>query len=213
MMAPDSDKAWTELRVGLMSFTAMFFLVLGVTFAGGEKGILFRKTSLVKAKLSDIGGLKKGSMVTMGGMSIGKVIKVDFVEHAEAPIEVIMQIRSDFRPYIKTDSRPTVKTQGMLGDRYIEITVGTKESPILSETDNLVGNSSSDFDDTLRQAKAALSETTKMLEAINAQQGTIGQFLYDPQIYERLNTITKEVDELLKDFKANPRRYVKFSVF
>ncbi len=124
-----------------------------------------------------------------------------------------MVIKSNMRQKIRKDSIPSVRTMGMLGDRYMEISFGSPDSPVLQEDEILVGKGATDFDDTLREAKATLNESTKLLSAINQQQGTIGQFLSDSAFYNHLNDVATEMNELLKDFKKNPRRYIKFSLF
>jgi len=176
----DREKAGSELRVGLIAFAGLFFLILGVVFAGGDKGLLFRKTTLIKARLADVGGLKKGSSVSMGGMTLGRVTDIAFVDGEKGnQIEVTMEIRSDARERIKTDSQPAIRTQGMLGDRYIDISMGSEEAPSLAGTVPLTGDPATDFDKTLRQATEVMEET----------------------------------EGLLKDFKKNPRKYIKFSLF
>ena len=214
MHTAEREKSLSDVRVGILTFTGFCILVLAVTFAGGDKGLLLKKTCSISAHLADIGGLKKGSTVTMGGMSVGKVTRITMIPSPEkCPIEITMQIRADVRPRIKENSVPTVKTQGMLGDRYIEISMGTDDSPALAEGRTLTGRPASDFDETMREARTTLSETNKLLGAINGQQGTVGQFLYDREFYEQLTEITNQLNDLIKDFKLHPRKYIKFSVF
>ena len=210
----DQEKIWSDFRVGLITFIALLALILGVTFAGGEKGILFQKTSTITAWLTNVGGLKKGSSVTMSGMTIGRVTNIVFIgQSQESQIEVTMQIRLDIRNRIKTDSVPSVRTQGMLGDRYVDISMGTEAAPTLPEGKALIGKAATDFDETLHQAIGVLKETEKLLSAVNEKQGTVGRLVYEDAFHKRLMDITQELNDLIKDFKKNPRRYVKFSVF
>jgi phospholipid/cholesterol/gamma-HCH transport system substrate-binding protein len=216
----DKTKMTSDLRVGLIAFTAIACLIAGITFAGGDKGLFLKKTSMVKARLTDVGGLKKGSSVTMNGMVVGRVTEIAFVNHGEKnetgsnhKVEVTMEIRSDLRNRIKSDSIPTVRTQGMLGDRYIDIPLGFDETETLPEGKILIGAGAGDFDKALNEALRVLTETEKLLSAVNKQEGTVGQLLYDEEFYTHLLDITNELNELLRDFKKNPRRYIKFSVF
>lgn len=208
------NQSAVDFRVGIMSFAALCIIVMGVTFAGGDKGLLFAKTGMLKAHLNDVGGLKKGSSVTIGGMPIGKVIDITMVAADGVPkIEVLMSIRNDMKSKIKKDSIPTIKTQGMLGDRYLEIASGKSRSETISDTDILEGTGSADFDKTLQQANDTLAETTRLLTAINHQEGTAGQLIYKDTIHKNLTEITAELEDVLADFKKNPRRYIKLSVF
>lgn len=214
MATYDHEQLWSDFRVGLITFLAIVFLILGITFTGGDKGLLFQKVTALKAQLSDIGGLKNGASVTMNGMIIGKVTNISFVDTSagQSQIEVTMEIRSNMRQRIKTDSVPAVRTQGMLGDRYIDIPPGSA-AEILPEGQVLIGASATDFDKTLNQTIAVLNETQKLLSAINREQGTAGKLIYDEEFYAKLMGISTELDGLIKDFKKNPRRYIKFSVF
>ncbi len=205
---------WSDLRVGLLAMAAVVFLVMGIIFAGGDKGLLFRNTSMVQARLFDVGGLKKGSSVTMGGMIVGRVTEIEFVNDAGSKqIEVMMEVRRDVRKRIKADSVPAVRTQGMLGDRYIEISMGSDESGLLPEGQSLTGKSATDFDEAVRQATSVLEETEKLFVAINSKSGTVGQLVYDEQFYAHLMEITAALQDLLQDFKKQPKRYLKMSLF
>ncbi len=210
----DQEKAWSNFRVGLIGFIALSLLVLGITFAGGDKGLLFQKTAVLKVQLVDVSGLKKGSSVTMSGMTIGKLTNIAFVDDLEKNrMEVTMLVRSSARKLIKVDSVPSVRTQGMMGDRFIDISRGGQESLVLPDGGFLIGSETSDFDETLHQASAVLNETHKVLHAVNQQEGTVGQLFYDEKFYAKLIEITDQVNELIKDFKQHPRKYIKFSVF
>jgi phospholipid/cholesterol/gamma-HCH transport system substrate-binding protein len=210
----DREKAWSDFRVGIITFVALSFVVLGISFAGGDKGLFFQPTLSMKAFLADVGGLKKGSPVTMGGMTIGKVTGIAFDTGGTSnQIEVTMQIRSDVRNRIKTDSIPSVKTQGMMGDRYVDITAGSEQAEVLPDSKLLAGSGAAEFDETVRYASEVLDETRKLLEAINEQRGSVGRFFYDERFYQELLEISKELNGLIKDFKKQPRKYIKFSLF
>lgn len=209
----NQEKAVSDLKVGIITFIGVFLLILGVVFAGGDKGLLFRRTTIVKAFLPDVGGLKNGSSVTMGGMTVGRVTRVDFKDSTSNQIEVNMQVRSDTRRRIKKDSKPSVRTMGMLGDRYVDISTGTDGSEILPEGVPLVGDPASDFDKALRQANDVMGQTEQLLVAVNEQRGTAGRLVYDEELYLTFTEIATETKDLIKDFKKRPRRYIKFSLF
>lgn len=213
MMYSDHDKAWRDFRIGFFTLIAIFLLVMGITFAGGDKGLLFQKTVATKALLKDVGGLKKGCSVTMAGMIIGKVTDIQLVDHLEGPkVEVTMEVRSDIREKIKADATAAIRTQGMLGDRYIDIKMG-EASETLKPDKVLHGQDISDFDTTLQETSKVMTEAKKVLVATNEQRGTVGNLFYDQQLYSGMTEITNQLNELIADFKKNPKRYVKLSIF
>jgi len=210
----NQEKAWSDFRVGLITFAGLALLILGVVLAGGDKGLFFQKTTTLKAHLSDVGGLKKGSSITMGGMTVGRVMDIAFVQGSkDNNIEVVMEVRSDVRHRIREDSIPSVRTQGMLGDRYMDIAGGTEGASPLAEGEILLGEAASDFDKTLRQAMEVLQETSKMLTAVNNQEGTAGRLVYDVELYDALTELTQELNGFIKDFKKHPKKYIKLEIF
>lgn len=214
MSAYDKERAWSDFRVGSVTLVAAFFIALSLAFAGGDKGLLFHPNEPLRALLDDVNGLKKGSSVAMGGMTVGKVTDIAFVNNAQSnAIEVLMQVRSDVRRRIKRDSKPSVRTQGMMGDRYVDISAGSKESEALRGGERLFGTQGGDFDATLLKTTQVLTEAEKLLSAVNEQRGTVGQLFYDEKFYQNLTDITNELKELIKDFKKQPRKYIKFSLF
>ena len=57
-MTYNQTQTQSDFRVGLLTFLALCILAAGITLAGGDKGLLFQKTTLVRARLCNIGGLK-----------------------------------------------------------------------------------------------------------------------------------------------------------
>ncbi|MBN1687583.1 MAG: MCE family protein [Candidatus Omnitrophica bacterium] len=205
---------WSDFRVGIVTFFAIGIILSGVIFAGGDKGLLFQETALLKALLTDVGGLKSGAGVTMGGMTIGKVDAINFSPVGmDNRIEVTMEIRTDCLERIKKDSVPSVRTQGMLGDRYVDISMGTPEAPLHPLHEPLIGKGSTDFDETLTRTSAVLEETQAVLSAINNKEGSIGQLFYDPKLYEEMTLLVTKLNELIQDFRDNPKKYVKLEIF
>ena len=63
---------------------------------------------------------------------------------------------------------------------------------------------------TLAEAQTSVASLNR---ALNDKSGSMGKLLYDSTLYNNLAATTASSNELLVDFKANPKRYVHFSVF
>jgi phospholipid/cholesterol/gamma-HCH transport system substrate-binding protein len=70
-------------------------------------------------------------------------------------------------------------------------------------------------DELHEQLKLSMSKVDLLLDKINAGQGTIGQLLVNPQLYDSINGTTRELNGLLKDFRANPKKFlhIKLGLF
>ncbi len=69
-------------------------------------------------------------------------------------------------------------------------------------------------DDTqYRQVTRMLSATDAMISSLNAGEGQAGRLLTNAQLYEALNGSLRNMEELLRDFRENPRKYLRFKPF
>jgi phospholipid/cholesterol/gamma-HCH transport system substrate-binding protein len=59
-----------------------------------------------------------------------------------------------------------------------------------------------------KQVSGALSKVDLTLDKVNSGQGTIGQLLVNPALYDNANAATRELHDTLRDFRANPKKYL-----
>jgi phospholipid/cholesterol/gamma-HCH transport system substrate-binding protein len=60
---------------------------------------------------------------------------------------------------------------------------------------------------------ATLANVQQLTDRLNSTNGTAGLLLNDPSLYTNLNATMLNASKLLEDLKANPKRYVHFSLF
>lgn len=66
---------------------------------------------------------------------------------------------------------------------------------------------------TINKANVLLGELNKTMTAINQQKGSAGKLVYNDSLYNNLNKTLEDLDKLFIDLKAQPKRYVHFSLF
>ena len=114
-----------ETVVGLficLGVAAIFILTLRVSNMGT---LASGGTYEVSALFQDIGGLKVGAPVTMAGVRIGRVSKINFDQtRFEAKVTLSLQ---DKYNQIPKDSNASILTQGLLGEQYVSLTPGGSE--------------------------------------------------------------------------------------
>jgi len=64
-----------------------------------------------------------------------------------------------------------------------------------------------------RKIRMLLAQTDGMISSLNAGEGGIGRLLQNPQLYESLNGSLRSMEELLKDFREHPQKYLRYKVF
>ena len=70
-----------------------------------------------------------------------------------------------------------------------------------------------DIASTINNAKFALEEVASIMQKIGSGEGSLGQFINDDELYDRLSSASDQLDALLEDMRLHPDRYVHFSVF
>ncbi len=113
-----------ELCVGL-------FMILGILCLGylsiklGKMEVLGSRGYEVEAVFSNGGGIKAGSSVVIAGVEIGRVKEVRLYDYQAL---VVMDFPADIE--IQEDAIASIKTRGLIGDKYVEITPGGSEELI-----------------------------------------------------------------------------------
>ncbi|MBB5623778.1 phospholipid/cholesterol/gamma-HCH transport system substrate-binding protein [Pedobacter cryoconitis] len=69
------------------------------------------------------------------------------------------------------------------------------------------------FKQTIDNANKAVADLQGIVTKVNDGKGSLGLLVNDTQMYDNLNNASKNLDNLIIDLKANPKRYVHFSVF
>ncbi|MXV52438.1 MCE family protein [Pedobacter sp. HMF7647] len=69
------------------------------------------------------------------------------------------------------------------------------------------------FQQTIENANKAIADFQAQVEKINQGQGSLGKLLNDEELYKNLNSSAANLNKLMIDLKAHPKRYVSFSVF
>jgi phospholipid/cholesterol/gamma-HCH transport system substrate-binding protein len=93
-------------------------------------------------------------------------------------------------------------------------TISTSFSESNAEIKNILSNFST-LSDSLAQADilSTLHNIDEITNQINNKEGSLGLLINDKQLYNNLQNASKELEQLLRDLKDNPGKYVQFSVF
>src|SRR2546428_4659878 len=114
---------WRPVRLGAFIFGALVILAIGV-FLIGSKEFLFSSTYRLNASFKNVAGLTGGADVRVGGIHKGTVTRIDLPSQPDGGMTVVMNMERSTRSVLKKDSVATLQTEGLLGNRYVEISFG-----------------------------------------------------------------------------------------
>ncbi len=159
----------TAFRVGVFVVVALLFLSIGI-FLIGNKDFLFSSTYRLKADFPNVGGLNNGAEVRVGGIHQGTVKEIDLPSQPDGKVTVVMDLRSATRNIIKKDSRATIKTEGILGDKYVEISFGSPKAEAVRNYDTIASETPKDMSEEAREladeAQAGVAAFRDDMEAL-----------------------------------------------
>ena len=159
----------TAFRVGVLVVLAVLFLSIGV-FLIGNKDLLFSSTYRLKADFQNVAGLNNGAEVRIGGIHQGTVKEIDLPSQPDGKVTVVMNLRSPTRNIVKKDSRASIKTEGLLGDKYVEISFGSPKAEAVGNYDTIASETPKDMSEETRaltnEAREGLSAFRDNMEAL-----------------------------------------------
>lgn len=112
-------------------------LFLATIFMAGKKENLFERTFTLSVIFNDVNGLKKGNYVYYSGVRSGIVKNVSFVN--DSTIKVDLRMDRDFLHLIKKDARVYISTEGLVGDKILQIRPMHISRKPVSDMDTLEG--------------------------------------------------------------------------
>ncbi|QTE22635.1 MlaD family protein [Polaribacter cellanae] len=139
---------------------------------------------------------------------INKVLNDKTIDGINSSVSNLAATISDIRKTVKAVNSMVVDNQ-----ENLKVT--------LTNTKKITGNLSRlsdslttvNINQIVKKAENAVDNFNKLSKKMNSGDGSIAKLINDKKMYDNLEAATKELEELLRDIKLNPKRYVHFSIF
>src|SRR5882672_6004922 len=144
-----------NLRLGLFIFSTLLICGIGVFWIGSQR-YLFHSTYQLRAEFKNVSGLIDGAMVRVGGIDKGTVKRIDLPSRPDGKVTVVMDLEHGTRAVIKKDSVATVKSEGLVGDKFVEVTFGSPEAPMVNNGEVIQSEAPLEIADLVKKADRLL---------------------------------------------------------
>jgi phospholipid/cholesterol/gamma-HCH transport system substrate-binding protein len=195
----DKSKAltWSELRVGVVTIVSLVILAFTILYVGGAGGSPFAHRYVVKALMSDVNGLKQGAPVRVGGVEVGTVTRVDFApQGAEGMVELSMRLDARVKGRVTTESRATLGSLGLLGEKAVDISGASTGQPV-EDGGFIAADSEDSFKGLLSDASESTAHMKRILSRMDAGEGLLGKALRDDELYRRMTDVSVRLQGLM----------------
>ncbi|MCI2227726.1 MlaD family protein [Polaribacter sp. MSW13] len=118
--------------------------------------------------------------------------------------------------YTLSDVRKTVKSvNSVLDSSSVNLSATIKNTKNITENLSKISDTlvNANIGDIVRKAEITLASVNSILEGIEKGKGSLGKLVTDDAMYNNLTNVSKELEELLREMKLNPKRFVHFSLF
>ena len=147
----------------------------------------------MKADFQNVGGLNNGADVRVGGIHQGTVKEIDLPSQPDGKVTVVMNLRSQTRNIIKKDSRASIKTEGLLGDKYVEVSFGSSKAEAVRNDDTIASEKPKDMSEQARaltdEAQAGIATFRDDMEAL--QHNFLLRGYFEKRGYNDTNELTQ----------------------
>ena len=157
-----------KLIVGVFVAVCLVLFAVGL-FLIGDSNQLFTKSFTVHADFSKITGIQNGGKVRVAGMDAGAVTRIEVPARPDAKFRVHFRIVEKLHPIVRQDSVATIQTDGLLGNKYLQIDAGSADSA-LARNDSLIQSKEPfDWGDLMDEMNGVVKQVSGIMEGVKEQ--------------------------------------------
>jgi phospholipid/cholesterol/gamma-HCH transport system substrate-binding protein len=162
----------TIVRAGVFVALTLAILAVVVVLIGKANRVFDRQVSY-HMYFENVEGLKTDSPVWVGGLEVGRVSGIDFLSDVEDPrIDVKVELARRFSNRIRADSVARITGRGVLGDKAIDISMGSPKTAAIAPGGEITSGSSGDLTTLIKRGgevvENAVAITTDLRRAVSA---------------------------------------------
>lgn len=206
-----------EIRVGLLILAALAVLATGIFFLGQKKNLFASKNDYY-VEFNSVSGLKPGNPVQLDGVDVGTVKRVELPANPwRGMIRVWIRVESRYASRLRgpqgtqkpvpnqLPSVARIKTLGLLGDKYIDLTSGSPGYEVIPDGGPIPAAQPTNVDaliasgeDVMDNVVAISSSLNKILTRLERGEGLLGELTSDSDSSRRLRDSLLGTSESLR---------------
>lgn len=196
----DNYSSTFKARLGLFIAVGLAIFVIAIFFIGKQQN-LFNPVFKVTANFQNVSGLKVGNNVRFSGIDVGIVDNIRIIN--DSTVQVDLLIRKNVQEFIKADSKATIGSSGIIGDKILIIAQGSNNAAVVKDGQLLASNEPLETDaiiaslnNTAANVEIIAKELAEVMGNINSGKGMLGQLIVD-------SVIAGNVSQTIANFKKS----------
>lgn len=189
-----------KARLGLFIAVGLAIFVIAIFYIGKQQN-LFNPVFKVTANFQNVSGLKVGNNVRFSGIDVGIVDNIRIIN--DSTVQVDLLIRKNVQEFVKADSKATIGSSGIIGDKILVIAQGSNSAAVVKDGQLLASNEPLETDaiiaslnNTAAYVEIIAKELAEVMGNINSGKGMLGQLIVD-------SVIAGNVSQTIANFKKS----------
>lgn len=208
-MTSSNNYSSSEIKLGFYVLIVLVMLLV-LTFQVG--GCFKGGTDEWQIRFGYLNGLEDNAPVYYAGHEVGKVQKIEIQRTAERPVLVTVKVKPD--AYIRKDTVAYIDTLGMMGEKFIELSLGSKDTAALARGGIIEGVDPIPMHVLIRKMNLLADEMAEMADKLNPLLETTSTLVQGHQeeiakSISNLHEVTANLRDMTHDLKLRPWRLVR----
>jgi phospholipid/cholesterol/gamma-HCH transport system substrate-binding protein len=198
------NESMNKIKLGIFISIGILILITGIYYIGQTKK-MFSNTFRVYALFKDVNGLQVGNNVRFAGINVGSIDGIEIITDTTVKVDMVIDIET--QKFIKKDSKAIIGTDGLMGNKIMNISPGTSGKAEIQDNDMIGTTIPVSFDDILLKLKttsdnAAIitDDLAAIIGNIGSGRGTIGKLFMD-------TVFALEIDKTLSNIKQGSKGF------
>jgi len=186
-----------RIKLGVLVTIGTLLFILSMYFIG-DKQNFFGSTFRVNAVFNNVNGLRKGNNVRVAGIDVGTVRSIEILTDSSVRVEMILN--RDVQRFIKKDAVAIIGTDGLMGNKIVNIGSGTLGAEPVEEGATIPTFEVFNTDAILRtlsktnvNVAIVADNLAEAIQNMNAGKGTIGKLITDTTLAYNLTQVLANV--------------------
>ncbi|MEO7531975.1 MAG: MlaD family protein [Sediminibacterium sp.] len=179
-----------KVKTGIFVTIGIAILLATVFIIGNQKN-LFDSTFAVKANFKNVSGLQVGNLVRFAGINVGTVGDINIVN--DTTVQVKLQLQQSVKKFIKQDASANIGSDGLMGDKIIQVSSGTSGTPEVKDNSIISGKNPLSMDEVMvklnniaTNAESMTSSLAGIVGKVNNGEGSLGRLINNDKLARNL---------------------------
>ncbi|MCH8557650.1 MAG: MlaD family protein [Balneolia bacterium] len=189
-----------KTRLGIFIALGLTIFVIVIFFIGKQQN-LFNPVFKVTTNFQNVSGLLVGNNVRYSGINVGIVDNIAIIN--DSTVQISFFVRRNVQEFIKADSKASIGSEGIIGDRVLVITQGTSGAPTVRDGQHIESKEPIETDEIMQSLQASAysaeiitNQLSEIVTFVNSGEGMVGRMIFD-------ETIADNIAQTIDNFKKS----------